>query len=617
MTAETQSGTVCDTAAVNAGSPSDASASTAIAANSCAGSPGACDSTANGGVVSTSTGGVGGQGPAGTGDDGPELTSKNSAKSTSTDQQNILGPPSDIDPNVVHKLYRGASGQVHDQDHRIWVEFPALELCWACWDKPAHPLQRVPLLGVSCCRGESFLRDDEELLRVDVCVDGAESTPQGGGVVTTGGAEQPLAAADISTAEPKPVVSIMGSSKALRDFQADLAQLLASRDREGARGLEHIQRSLFQYLWLRQQRSLSANGIHEAQAVLTFNLDPKDGVSYMRQKLSKTTDVEVGQWLANMSREKGGLDPSVLGDYFSRKDTLEVFRAFVKCLDFAGLNIVGALRLMFDTFKPGGEGQVMERILGYFAEAYFEQWKRHKESGPASSNDTSNYSDPDAVHSVAVSLIMLNTEIHLAPKKMGKKAAGVPMSFEEYVKNTRGAVCAEEAPEDSLKEWYEDVKQVQISVEPLPRAPFPELPVLPNIEGWLIAVYSAEKLLRLWAVLAVRRLYLFSDESEVKPKEIVDLKDMSVSSVATDAGARERFDIELRGAGKKRCFCLSAKAAHPELQDADTRALELCQAPGKQTMLQWQGKPRSRLILVAESNDLMERWVSLISVGPY
>ncbi|CAK9094853.1 Sodium channel protein type 11 subunit alpha [Durusdinium trenchii] len=43
--------------------------------------------------------------------------------------------------------------------------------------------------------------------------------------------------------------------------------------------------------------------------------------------------------------------------------------------DFSKMDIVSALRQLFDTFKPGGEGQVITRILEYFAESYFQQWQ--------------------------------------------------------------------------------------------------------------------------------------------------------------------------------------------------------------------------------------------------
>ncbi|CAK0824052.1 unnamed protein product, partial [Prorocentrum cordatum] len=139
-------------------------------------------------------------------------------------------------------------------------------------------------------------------------------------------------------------------------------------------------------------------------------------------------------------------------------------------------------RKLFDAFKPGGEGQVITRILESFSESYFLQWQRSPGRPKAA------YKNADSVLQVAVSLIMLNTGLHVATKKIGRKAPGVAMSLEEYVGNVRQCVGAEEVPEEALKCWYDVVKENEIAIEPMPRVAFASLPVQPNIEGWLIAV---------------------------------------------------------------------------------------------------------------------------------
>merc|ERR1712187_28688 len=101
--------------------------------------------------------------------------------------------------------------------------------------------------------------------------------------------------------------------------------------------------------------------------------------------------------------------------------------------------------------------------------------------------------------------------------KLGKRAASAAMTVEEYIENTRRVVGPGEVPEEALRSWYEAVKQSEISVEPLPRVSFAKLPVQPDIEGWLVAVLGSQTQQRFWAVLALRRMYLFSDASEVEP----------------------------------------------------------------------------------------------------
>jgi hypothetical protein len=295
---------------------------------------------------------------------------------------------------------------------------------------------------------------------------------------------------------------------------------------------------------------------------------------------------------------------------------------------------VSALRKLFDTFKPGGEGQVITRILEYFAEAYFDQWKASKSStaglrandSPAASEDAPEvrvaYGNPDSVLSVAVSLIMLNTGLHVATKKVGKRAPGAAMTLEQYISNTRGVVTEAEVSDGALALWYEGVRDEEIAVEPTPRTAFSQLPVQPKIEGWLIAVLGWQSQKRFWAVLVLQRMYLFSDESEVEPGDAIDLKDVVVRSVCDDSGSQDRFAADLhRSSRGALCQCFAARDAPGfDLQDAELRAFEVSQgaSSGKPSILQkLSAKPRTRLALVAESPDLMAKWVSLISSGPY
>mmetsp|Transcript_97639 Transcript_97639/g.209498 ORF Transcript_97639/g.209498 Transcript_97639/m.209498 type:complete len:557 (-) Transcript_97639:87-1757(-) len=534
-----------------------------------------------------------------------------------TDQAaSVLGPPESVEPSSIYKLYRGAAGEVQNQNYRVWVEFPALQLCWAGYDRPARAYDRASLLDLSLCACRTITKADFLSFRVEIFGETTTPTQTGTRAPDEGAADQGRRAGATGAAaiadDRRPVLSVSGQSETLREFAEALQKLLVSRESEGRRGLEFIQKRLFQYLWRHQGTCFSEEALYEAQAVLAFNLDPKEGVAYLRGKLGKITDLEVGEWLAQMSTQKGGLDPTMLGAYFSRRDSLEVFKSFVRCLDFSSSDIVAALRLLFDTFKPGGEGQVITRILEMFAEAYFLQWARKKDLG----RPKLAYANSDSVLQVAVSLIMLNTGLHVATKKVGKRAAGVAMSVEEYIDNTRRVVGPEEVPEEALRLYYEAVKQVEISVEPLPRVAFSKLPVQPDIEGWLIAILSSKLQRRYWAVMALQRMYLFSDASEVEPVDAIDLKDVRVRSVADDRSCRDRFvaDLQVNG-GCSSCF--SRQGRH-EFLDADTRAFEVSQvAAGEPVMLKKLSKPRARLAFLAESPDLTEKWVHLISSGPY
>jgi len=534
-----------------------------------------------------------------------------------------------INPPEVYSLYRGFTGTfgtLNEQSCRIWVEFSTGELgelCWAWRDLPARSSSRISLLHLSGCRC-----DLSSKARLDIHYAVPTAMKRGRGGCLEGDGER------------RQVLQVFGGAQALQEFSEALSSLIKSRDEEGKTVLEFIRRRLFQYLWVRQGCLRSEEGLLEAQAVLAFNLDPKDGVQYLREKLGKSTDAEVGEWLAVMSFNKGGIDPTLLGNYFSRLDTIEVTKTFIAKLSFDGLDIVCALRRLFDTFKPGGESQVITRILEFFAETYLRQWEsRRHEVLPLV-----HYGSSDSVLQVAVSLIMLNTGLHVLPKKTAKKRfskkhASAVMTVEEYIRNTSSCVSLEEVPEQALRIWYEVVRETAISVEPMPRVPFSTLPVQPDIEGWLIAVLAPRVRRRFWAVLALQRLYLFSDRSEdIEPSDTLDLKDFTVCCIARDRPARERLRKEQGGLWLGGCL-----AAKPEdLPEMPFRSFELCRREPAQaarpeaarpstTSVQRtmssrsegaavqmkKGKLRTSLVMVAETPDFMERWVNLISAGAY
>jgi len=532
------------------------------------------------------------------------------------------GPPENIGPEVIYKLYRGARGDVEQQPCRVWVDFTALQVCWAKSNLPARQWhQHVSLLDISQCESERLWEENEPRVLVHILTKVPQTPPlavrswrrprssRRRSRPTPLPSESPSATSDSADGR-QPWLTIVGAAVPMEAFAQALIALLGSRDLEGTKPLQFIQQRLFQYLWVYQGTSMSENQLIEAQAILAFNINPRQGVSYLKEKLRTTSDEELGTWLALMSaKRKGGLEPNQLGEYFSRREHMSIFEHFVRKIDFSNMDLVAALRCLFDTFKPGGEGQVITRILESFAAAYLSQWQASAQTEPLVS-----YGSSDSVMQVAVSLIMLNTELHVQPKKVNPRvlASRPSMTVEQYVQNTRSVVSEQEVSEEALRAWYANVKGEEISVEPLPRGRFAQLPVQPDIEGWLIAVFSAQNQHRLWAVLALQRLYLFSDEDEFEPVETIDVRDAHVVPVAQDSSAKRRFLVELYGTrGMCQCF---ARAMPSEIE----RAFEVSISGNeKQILGRLEHQAKGRIVLVAETSDLCEKWHSLITSGPY
>jgi len=509
---------------------------------------------------------------------------------------------------------------------------------------PARPGHRLPLKRLTGIQ----LLCSECACNVEACVCGPSSsgfsaqTPAAADVQLSIYVQDDSATADALTSTTsfghgRLGLRVAGPTPTLQDFGKTLELLLRSRDVEGESILDFISRRLFQYLWVRQESLRSEEEIYEAQAVLAFNLDPKDGVAYLQRKLGRSSDADVGEWLAHMASHKGGVDPTQLGTYFSRLGSIDVARSFISRLDLGSLDVVSALRKLFDKFKPGGESQVITRILEFFAETYFSQWDYHR----SEVTPEVFYKNSDSVLQAAVSIIMLNTGLHIVPRAhaprrnrkglaaacLGIRAAPTPnrrgaaaaMTLEEYVRNTRLVVGSDEVPDEALCLWYQAVRDNEISVEPLPRVPFSTLPVQPDIEGWLVAVLGSRVRRRVWAVLALRRLYLFSDADEMDPTDTLDLKDVGVRLLADDAVSRKRLCAELRGStlrGMGACL----EVVPEDLPELVLRGFVLQRELGD-GKLELKGtlgaKPLQQIVLVAEASDLAEKWVMLISSGPY
>ena len=110
---------------------------------------------------------------------------------------------------------------------------------------------------------------------------------------------------------------------------------------------------------------------------------------------------------------------SEAASWLGEKNTLSTrtLQAFMKLFDFAGTNILTALRVLCGKLVLKGETQQFDRIIMAFSTRWCECNANH------------GFKAQDVVHTICYSLILLNTDLHLAD--IGEK-----MSRSAYVKNT-------------------------------------------------------------------------------------------------------------------------------------------------------------------------------------
>lgn len=110
----------------------------------------------------------------------------------------------------------------------------------------------------------------------------------------------------------------------------------------------------------------------------------------------------------------------------------ETLKCYMDFFDFSGLRIEAAFRRLCAKLYLKAESQQLDRILAEFGRRYWED------------NSGGIWSSPQLVHSIAFSIMLLNTDLHVAdvPRRMTRS---------EYVTNTMGAVHAlDDAPESHV-----------------------------------------------------------------------------------------------------------------------------------------------------------------------
>ena len=148
---------------------------------------------------------------------------------------------------------------------------------------------------------------------------------------------------------------------------------------------------------LREQRSLKQVIV---RGVKRFNEDPKKGIVFLAQQ-GIIDGVDNADSIAKFLKGTSRVNKKLLGEYISKKQNIDILKAFMAIFDFAGKRVDEALREVLETFRLPGESQLIERIVNEFSEKYCEAAENLKD-----------VADKDAVFVLSYAIIMLNTDQH-------------------------------------------------------------------------------------------------------------------------------------------------------------------------------------------------------------
>lgn len=176
-------------------------------------------------------------------------------------------------------------------------------------------------------------------------------------------------------------------------------------------------------------------------AVDHFNRDYKKGFQYL-QTIKLLPAEKDAKTIAHFLRVCPNLNGHVVGDMLGDADAFyqDVLENFTETFNFSGKSIEAALREYFDAFKVPGEAQKIDRVVGKFSKVYF----------VCQTNEV--FKNDDAVHILAYSIIMLNTDLH-KPEIKNK------MTLEQFIRNNRGINNGEDFPKEMLEQIYHNIKQ--------------------------------------------------------------------------------------------------------------------------------------------------------------
>ena len=155
-----------------------------------------------------------------------------------------------------------------------------------------------------------------------------------------------------------------------------------------------------------------------------------------------------------------------LGHKGSRGDRLRA--EYMEFFDFTGLNILLALRDLCARLPLKGESQEVDRILGSFSKRWCQSNHNHgfKSQGERLESDecvTKANHQTDVVHAICYSLLLLNTDLHVADVQK--------MTRSEFIKNTIPTIRSV-AEEEVSNDPNSTIKPDRMPVRP--SIPFPD-----------------------------------------------------------------------------------------------------------------------------------------------
>lgn len=182
-----------------------------------------------------------------------------------------------------------------------------------------------------------------------------------------------------------------------------------------------------------------------SKAVAKFNIKPSLAIRYLAS--CRQLDPQNAKEIAVFLKNTAGLNKTKIGEYLGKADpeSKAVLHDFVFMQDYREMELLPALRTFLNTFRLPGEGQQVDRLMEKFSEKYC-------------IDNPSAFETADTAFVLLYSIIMLQTDANNPGVK--KK-----MTFEDYLKITRGINNGKDLPREFLEDIFTSIKTNPITLK--------------------------------------------------------------------------------------------------------------------------------------------------------
>ena len=182
-------------------------------------------------------------------------------------------------------------------------------------------------------------------------------------------------------------------------------------------------------------------------AIVKFNSGKKGGLKLL-QDLKVIRD-QTPEALADFLKNDKRVTHFIIGEIFGQEEEffLKVLECFLNSINYAGMDILSALKHFLSLFELPGEGQKVERILEAFSKKFHE--------------DNPDVISADGAYLLSFLLMMLHTNIH-NPQVIQKMTLQEFLNIGKNVNNNGNPI-----PVETLTKFYYDILQTPLAIHSL------------------------------------------------------------------------------------------------------------------------------------------------------